>query len=103
MSFFEAYILTENVQIDGDIVRVWYSVPLLQDPEPTVMNIVQEDEADAANVEANVALTTEGSLGGGPTPQYLPGTLHRCLLWVGWIWSRLWSCLHHRKLHRKRS
>ena len=100
---------------DGDIVRVWYSVPTHHNPDTIAMNIVQQNEEGEVNAEANFAQTTENSGRSNSTPQYLPGTLHHCFLWIGWMWTRLmrwlkapWKCIggrgrreHHRgHLHK---
>ena len=78
---------------DGDIVRVWYSVPTHQSSNNTVMNIMQENDESGVDVETNNMHTTNHSVGSTPTPQYLPGTMHHCILWVGWALLRLWRLL----------
>ena len=78
---------------DGDIVRVWYSVPVHQNLTNSATNTIQEDEVGEADVDVTMAPNSDTTARSSSTPQYLPGTLHHSLLWVGWLGCKLWKWL----------
>jgi len=78
--------------VDGDIVRVWFAIPPHREQETVAMNIVTGDEDAAVNSAPHPTPSREGPQATGPVPQYLPGTLHHCLVCFGWALLRIQRC-----------
>jgi len=87
---------------DGDVVRVWYSVPQRIEENIGATSLVCHTNQAGGLSEASEIRAPNASASERPPLQYLPGTLHHCLLYVGWLWRLLSKVLRNQPARRKR-
>ena len=102
-------VLYKNEQgvhaLDGDVVRVWYSMSQRQND--TAINVLipqqhgPEHEGQGQQSRVNQSPAQDAPTGEA-MPQFLPGTLHHTLLWMVWMGNYLVSMWRTCRLRSRR-
>ena len=87
---------------DGDVVRVWYSVPQSIEENTGSTSLTHHENQESDRSETIELHAPNASTSERPPPQYLPGTLHHCLFYVSWLWKMLGKIVIHKTAWRNR-
>ena len=79
--------------MDGDVVRVLYSIPLQENQSTEKESTLQpvSEQSEISNVPGTSS-SSRPEKGDDPGPQYVPGTLHHSILYLIWIYQMLSKC-----------
>ena len=82
--------------MDGDVVRVLYSIPLQENQSTGKESILQPGSEQPEHAKApETSSSSRMGQDDDPGPSYVPGTLHHSILYLIWLYQLLGKCGKH--------